>query len=63
MYYENYEKIRQKRGVSDYKVAEDAGISRSTISEWKTGIHTPSLENLKKIAKALECSVGELIGE
>ena len=63
MYYENYEKIRQERGVSDYKVAGDAGISRSTISEWKTGAHTPSLENLQKIAKALGCSVGELIGE
>lgn len=63
MYYKNYERLKEERGVSDYKVSDETGVSRSTLSEWKTGAHTPNTENLKKIAAFFETSLDELCKE
>ena len=63
MYYKNYEKLRDKKGITDYKVSDATGVSRSTLSEWKSGEHTPNTENLKKIAVFFGVSVDELIKE
>lgn len=60
MYYENYEQIRDKKGLNDYQTSLLARVSRSTISEWKTGKHTPNVNNLKKIAAALGVSINAL---
>ena len=48
--YQIYERLRDARGVTDYKVAKDTGLGRSTLNDWKQGAHKPSLETLKKIA-------------
>lgn len=63
MYYNNYLELRDKKGLTDYKVADKSGVSRSTISEWKTGEHTPNLENLKKIAISLNVTLDDLVKE
>ena len=59
--YEKYEKLRDAKGMSDYQVAAKSGVSRSTLSEWKTGKHTPNLENIKKIAAFFKVSIEELV--
>ena len=48
--YEVYAKLRDERGLSDYKVAQDLGFSRSTLTQWKNGDHQPKAEKLQKIA-------------
>jgi len=48
--YKMYEKARDEKSLTDYEVAKQTGLSRSTLSEWKSGLHTPSLETLKKLA-------------
>ena len=48
--YKIYEKLRDARGVTDYRVTKDAGLSSSTLAEWKKGKHQPSLETLKKLS-------------
>lgn len=52
--YEKYAEQRDKLGLTDYKVAQLAGISRGIISEWKRGKCKPNAENRVKIAKAIK---------
>ena len=32
--YEKYVELRDSRGISDYRVSEDTGITKSTFSDW-----------------------------
>lgn len=52
--YEKYAEQRDKLGLTDYKVAQLAGISRGIISEWKRGKCKPNADNRVKIAKAIK---------
>lgn len=45
--YEKYVELRNKKGVTDYRVAMDTKISKSTFSEWKTGRSKPKVDKLK----------------
>lgn len=55
--YERYVFIRDKRGVTDYKVATETGITKSTFSDWKSGRSKPKIDKLIKIAKFFDVSV------
>ena len=59
--YEKYAKIREERGLTDYAVAMQTGIATSTLSEWKTGKHTPNVDKLKRIADLLEVTVDDFL--
>lgn len=48
--YEKYVELRNKKGITDYRVAKDTGISKSTFTDWKTGRSKPKLEKLKILA-------------
>lgn len=48
--YEIYAKLRDSRGLSDYRIAEETGISRAMLSSWKLGKYTPKIDKLQKIA-------------
>lgn len=39
--YERYVELRNQKGVSDYRVAKDTGIPKSTFSDWKSGRSKP----------------------
>ena len=52
--YEKYAEQRDKLGLTDYKVAQLAGISRGIISEWKRGRCKPNADNRVRIAKAIK---------
>ena len=60
--YEKYAKIRDKKNLTDGKVAEIAGIGRSTFSDWKSGRSIPKLEKMQKIADALEMDYTTFVG-
>lgn len=55
--YERYVFLRDKRGVTDYKVATETGITKSTFSDWKSGRSKPKIDKLIKIAKFFDVSV------
>ena len=42
MTYEEYCKLRDSRGLTDYAVARQAHVSRSSLSQWKNGISKPT---------------------
>lgn len=48
--YERYVKLRDEKHVTDYRVALDTDITRSTFADWKTGRSEPKIDKLKKIA-------------
>jgi DNA-binding Xre family transcriptional regulator len=48
------------RGMSQTKLSEATGIQQHLISDYTNGKRAPSLYNLDKIAKALNCSLDEL---
>ena len=45
--YERYVELRNQKGVSDYRVAKDTGIPKSTFSDWKSGRSKPKIAKLK----------------
>lgn len=49
--YENYVKLRDEKGVTDYRVSKDTGITKSTFSDWKNGRSAPKIEKLSLLAK------------
>ena len=48
--YEKYVELRDSRGISDYRVSEETGITKSTFSDWKNGRSSPKIEKLKILA-------------
>lgn len=59
--YSKYVKLRNDKGITDYRVAIDTGIRRSTFSDWKSGRSTPKQDKLQKIADFFGVSVDFLI--
>ena len=54
--------LRKKRGLSQEKLARLADVSNNTIINIEAGINiNPTIETLRKIAKAFGISVEELI--
>lgn len=49
--YKKYEKLRNARGVTDYRVSMDTGIPRTTLSEWGAGKYEPKLDKIAALAK------------
>ena len=55
--YDDYVKLRDAKGVTDYAVAKATGIGKSTFSDWKSGRSTPKLPKLQKLADYFGVSV------
>lgn len=60
--YEEYSKIRDSKGLKDGKVAQLAGIGRSTFSDWKSGRSVPKEDKARKIANALGVTYAYIMG-
>ncbi|GAA1093786.1 XRE family transcriptional regulator [Kitasatospora arboriphila] len=54
--------LRQKRGATLAEVAEETGISLSTLSRLESGQRRPTLELLLPLAKAYGVQLDELVG-
>ena len=61
--YQNYVKLRDQHGLTDYEVAKRAGFTNATLSNWKAGRYTPKLDKIKAIADVLGVTIDELIRE
>lgn len=58
----NLKKLREKKGLSQDRLAKLADVANNTIIKIEQGENiNPTLDTLKKMAKALEVSVDELI--
>ena len=58
----NLKKLREQKGLSQDRLAKLADVANNTIIKIEQGENiNPTLETLKKVAKALDVSVDELI--
>ena len=60
--FDRFEQLLKERGVTAYRVAKDANISTSTMSNWKTGRSEVSTSTLQKIADYFGVSIEWLLG-
>lgn len=61
--YEKYIKLRNDKGVTDYRVSAETGITKSTFTDWKNGRSEPKLDKLKKIADYFGVSIEYFLEE
>jgi transcriptional regulator with XRE-family HTH domain len=60
----NIRRIRQEKGMSQDRLSKKADLALNTIVKVETGENpNPTVETLKKIAKALDIPVGDLFKE
>jgi transcriptional regulator with XRE-family HTH domain len=52
--------LRRKRGLTQEDLAENAGLTAATLSLIERGRANPTWDTVKKIAAALDSSMGEM---
>ena len=57
----NILEARKKSGLSQEQLGEKVDVTRQTISNWELGETSPNPDQLKKLSKALNVSVDDLI--
>ena len=58
---QNIEKLRASKNLSQFQLARQASIPRSTLTNIESGVGNPSLNNLVKISSALGVGIEELL--
>ena len=53
--------IMADKGIGQSYLADISGVTRLTISKYMNGTAAPTVYNLIKLARALDCAVSELI--
>ena len=61
--YEKYVKLRNEKGVTDYRVAKDTGIPRSCIAEWGKGMYQPKFDKIVKLARYFKVPIEYFVDE
>lgn len=46
-------KVRVRKGLTQYKLAKESGVSREMIAKFELGKHSPTLSTLLKLLSAL----------
>jgi len=57
---ENIRKHRKELNLTQIKLAEMLGVSTLAIKNWESGSYTPTIRNMKELAKIFGISLGEL---
>ena len=55
--YEVYTKLHTEKGVRDFDVAKETGISPDVFSSWKKGYSVPKFDKLVKLADYFGVSI------
>ena len=53
--------LRDKKHITQEELSNILHVDRSTISKWENGEALPRAEMLPEIAKALDCSIDDLL--
>jgi len=61
--YERYAALRDAKGVTDYRVAKDAGVENAMLSNWKAGRYEPKPKTLLPIASYFGVSLDYFYNE
>lgn len=58
----NLKKLREAKAISQQKLADNIGVSRSTIAMWETNASEPDNTMLKKLATYFDVTVDYILG-
>jgi transcriptional regulator with XRE-family HTH domain len=58
----NTKRLRKNKGVSQEKLADEAGIDRTLVSKIEGGLGNPTLAIMVKLAGALGVGICDLLG-
>ena len=56
-------RLRLERGWSEYELAQNSGLSQSTISTWYRKNQTPTIKTLDKVCIGLGISLSQFFAE
>ena len=56
-------RLRLERGWTEYQLAENSGLSQSTISTWYRKGQTPTIQSLDKVCAGLGISLSQFFAE
>ena len=59
---ERIKALRKKKNLSQAELADLVGVKSYSVADWEQGRSEPSIENLNKLAVALECEAWEFMG-
>jgi transcriptional regulator with XRE-family HTH domain len=62
MFYDVFAELCEKRGIKPSKAAEECGINKSNVSNWKNNGYVPRGDALNKIADYFCVSTDYLLG-
>lgn len=64
MFYDRFAQICKDHGISPSRAAIEAGLSKSTVTKWKTSPDSkPTGAAIKKLTEYFNISVSQLLGE
>ena len=55
--------MRKAQKLSQADLAKKVSVTQGAVSAWEIGLYTPNAKKLKKLAKALGCTVDKLIAD
>lgn len=53
--------LREKRGLKQGELAKILGVGRTTVTLWERGVNKPRADMLPSVARALRCTIDELL--
>lgn len=58
----NIRRIRERKGLSQVQLSEQAGISQAMLCQVERGTKVPSLLLSAELAKILQCDINDFLG-
>lgn len=63
MFYDRYAALCQEKGITLSKAAEEIGINKASVTNWKKNGYTPRAEVLQRVADYFGVSISSLLGD
>ena len=57
----NIKKYRKKAGFTQSAAAKKLGVSSNAVSQWETGVRSPSVTRLRLMAELFGCTIDNLL--
>lgn len=58
----NLREIRKKKGMTQGELARRVSVNTQTICNYEKGIRKPNIDKAQDLARALDCTIDELVG-
>lgn len=55
--------LREKAGITQGDLGKQLDVDRSTVAKWELGAALPRADKLPALAKALNCTIEELLAD